>query len=342
MNQPTIYVGASHMRSEHSTIYALDAHTGAEVWRQLLQHTSVSYPVYYETAIYYSTSDGFLCALRANDGSRQWQQQVHHQFPSPPTLASGLAYVCTAGDMVYAFQAADGALRWQQPVRDLVQIRPVATSDRVYVRSKDGSVHALRADDGSFLWRTPGRGETLIMLVATRDIVYLVEPDGGLSALRANDGFPLWHQPTSYSYAGLRDPILSDGILYLIVHDSIHARRVSDGSLVWHVRARGVLSLTAINSRLCVCGGRNTNVEVYALRTGDGSLVWRWRTSFPEGGVTTPVVAYETVYVGIGAADGLYALHVNNGRILWHALSDMGVTTAAAGERMTVESESDV
>jgi hypothetical protein len=49
--------------------------------------------------------------------------------------------------------------------------------------------------------------------------------------------------------------------------------------------------------------------------------------------VTTPVVTHEAVYVGMSATDGLYALHVSNGNILWHTLGDMGVTTAAVGER---------
>ncbi len=58
--------------------------------------------------------------------------------------------------------------------------------------------------------------------------------------------------------------------------------------------------------------------------------------------MTTPVVAHETVHVGNGATDGLYALHANNGSILWHALSEMGVTAAAVGERTTVENEPDM
>jgi outer membrane protein assembly factor BamB len=167
--------------------------------------------------------------------------------------------------------------------------------------------------------------------VATSDVVYLVEPDGGLSALQASDGSPLWHQPTRY--AGLCDPIMHHGMLYLHTHDSLHARRASDGSLLWRVRARGILSLAAMNSLLVACEGGNTTGEVSALRAGDGSLVWRWRTALQEGGVTTPVVTHEAVYVGIGATGGLYALHVSNGSVLWHTLGDMGVTTTAVGER---------
>jgi outer membrane protein assembly factor BamB len=171
----------------------------------------------------------------------------------------------------------------------------------------------------------------LISLVATQDVVYIVEHDRDLTARRASDGSPLWHQPISY--AGLHDPIIHNGLLYLNAHDSIHARRANDGSLRWRFRARGVLSLAATNSTLVACEGRNTICEVYALRAGDGSLLWRWRTSLQEGGVTTPVVTQEAVYVGIGATEGLYALHINNGSILWHTLSDMSVTTAVVGER---------
>jgi hypothetical protein len=257
--------------------------------------------------------------------------QLNHQFPSPPVIFNGLIYVSTR-DAVSALQATDGSLRWQQPVRDLAPIRPVATSERVYARSlRDGSISMLQANDGSLLWRTPSRGEMPISLVATQDVVYLVEPDGGLSARRASDGSSLWHQPTRY--AGLHDPIIHHGILYLNIHDSLHARRASDGSLLWRIRARGILSLAAMNSMLVACEGRNTTCEVSALRAGDGYLVWRWRTSLQEGGVTTPVVTHEAVYVGLGAIDGLYALHVSNGSVLWHTLGNMGVTTAAVGER---------
>jgi outer membrane protein assembly factor BamB len=232
-------------------------------------------------------------------------------------IANGLIYVSTR-EAVYALQAIDGSLRWQHPVRDLVPIRPIITPEQVYARSTDGSIHTLRANDGSLLWRTPSRGEMLISLVATQDVVYIVEHDRDLTARRASDGSPLWHQPISY--AGLHDPIIHNGLLYLNAHDSIHARRANDGSLRWRFRARGVLSLAATNSTLVACEGRNTICEV-------------WRTSLQEGGVTTPVVTQEAVYVGIGATEGLYALHINNGSILWHTLSDMSVTTAVVGER---------
>jgi len=331
MNQLTVYVGAQRMKSRDSFVYALEADTGSLVWRYALHDTSSSFPVASTTGVHVTAGNGSVYALRTSDGSLLWQQQLNHQFPSPPAIINGLIYVSTR-DAVSALQATDGSLRWRHPFRDLAQIRPVATSERIYARSiSDGSISTLQANDGSLLWRTPGRGEMPISLVATQDVVYLVEPDRGLSALRASDGSPLLHQQRSY--AGLRDPIMHNGILYLNTHDSLHARRASDGSLLWRVRARGILSLAAMNSLLVACEGRNTTCEVSALHAGDGSLVWRWRTSLQEGGVTAPVVTHEAVYVGIGATDGLYALHVSNGSVLWHTLGDMGVTTAVVCER---------
>ena len=250
-----------------------------------------------------------------------------------PTVYVGAQRMQSRDSFVYALKADTGSLVWRYALHDTSSSFPVASTTGVYFSAGNGSVYALQANDGAVLWRTPGRGEMPISLVATQDVVYLVEPERGLSALQASDGSPLWHQPSSY--AGLRDPLMHNGILYLNAHDSLHARRARDGSLLWrfHARRRGILSLAALNGMLFVCGGRNTTVEVYALRTGDGSRVWRWRTSLQEGGVTTPDVTHEGVYVGIGASDGLYALHVSKGSILWHALGDMGVTTAAVGAR---------
>jgi len=332
MNQLTVYVGAQRMKSRDSFVYALEADTGSLVWRYALHDTSSSFPVASTTGVYFSAGNGSVYALRTSDGSLLWQQQLNHQFPSPPAIVNGLIYVSTR-DAVSALQATDGSLRWQHPLRDLAPIRPVATSERVYARSiRDGSISTLQANDGSLLWRTPGRRETLTFLAATQDVVYLTALGGELSALRANDGSPLWHQPMHY--AGLHDPIIHHGILYLHADGSIQARQGNDGSLLWRFQIRGNVSLAATNTTLLTSEGRNTTGEVSAWRITDGSLAWRWRTSFDQGGVTVPVVAHEAAYVGIGAAGGLYAFSVNDGGILWHTLGDMSVTTVAVGERM--------
>lgn len=331
MKQPTIYVGAHQRQLRDSFVYALEAATGSLLWRYPLYDVSPSLPVATPTEVYFSASNGSVYALHANDGTLLWQQQVHHQFPSPPVLADGLLYV-TTHDAVLALQATDGSLQWQHPVPTIMPIKPVTASDRIYIRLRDGSVSAMDASSGSLLWRTPSRGGKLISLVATSDVVYLAVLGEELSALQASDGSPLWHQPLHY--ASLHDPIVDHGVLYLNANDRLQARLGSDGSLLWSQHARGGhRSLATISNLLLTCQGRDSTAEISALRTTDGSLVWRWRHTFDQGGVTTPFGAYGTIYVGFGATDGLYALSANDGSVRWHALDDMGVTTAAVSER---------
>ena len=149
--------------------------------------------------------------------------------------------------------------------------------------------------------------------------------------MRSSDGSLLWRQPMRYS--SLHDPIIVQDTLYLHADKSIQARRRSDGSLLWSLQGdRNIsLALAATKSMLFTVEGRKTDGEVLALRAADSSFVWRWRNAIDQGGVTTPVVANETVYVAVGATTGLYALSANNGSVRWHALSDMVVTMAAVG-----------
>lgn len=332
MNSSTVYVGAHKMRSKDGFMYALEVETGSLRWRYALSDASAFYPVATPTGIYFSASNGSIYALRPSDGSLLWQKQVHHQFPSPPVVSNELLYVCT-DDAVSALRVTDGSQQWQRSVEDQTSIRPVIIGDRVFIRSKDGSVSALNAQEGSLLWRVPGNDMQHASLVATPDVVYLTAIGEALSALRASDGSLLWRQPMRYS--SLHDPIIVQDTLYLHADRSIQARRRSDGSLLWSLRGdRNIsLALAATKGLLITVEGRKTDGEVLALRTADSSFVWRWRNTINQGGVTVPVVANETVYVGVGATDGLRALSANDGSVLWHALSDMDVTRAAVGER---------
>lgn len=333
MNQPTIYIGVRQRQSKDSIVCALEAATGLPLWRYPLHDVSPSLPVATPAAVYFSASNGSVYALHADNGTLLWQQQVSHQFPSYPVIANGLLYVMTH-DAILALQMTNGSLQWQHSVPDVMPIRPVIAGDRIYIRLRDGSISTLDANSGSVLWRTPSRSNRPTSLVATPDVVYLAVLGEELSALRASDGSPLWHQPIRYM--SLHDPIMDKGVLYLNADDQLQARRGSDGSLLWSQPARGgQQSLATTSDLLLTCRGRDSTAEVSALRTSDGYLVWRWWRAFDQGGVTTPVVAYGAVYVGIGANGGLYALSINDGSVRWHTLGDMGVTTAAVSERRT-------
>jgi outer membrane protein assembly factor BamB len=325
MDQARIYTGVSSRESNQHSIVALDAYAGTELWQYSLQEDSVSFPVYYDTHIFFSAGNG-LYALQARDGSLVWRQQNRSRY-SPPALSKEFVYVCSEDGTVSAFHVDDGSFYWQVSIQNIAVIRPVLLGDRIYVRSVSGSVYALHASNGSVLWQRQGREQHLIFLAAALDVVYLVEFGRGLSALRASDGTLLWFKPLNV--VGLGDPMVDNGVLYLNTTSDIYAYQLSDGSLLWQVSLSHIISITARNARLFICAGQGTNGEVIALQAKDGASLWRWPTTLSQGGITVPSVAYETVYVGIGATDGLYALDSTTGNARWHALNGKGVTAVA-------------
>ena len=216
---------------------------------------------------------------------------------------------------MYALRSSDGSLLWQRQIHDQTPSPPVLANGLIYVSTGE-AVSALQATDGSLRWQHSVRAP--LSPVASPEQVYARTTNGSIHALRASDGALLWHTPSQE--AMLIRLLTTQDVVYSIDHEKgLVARRASDGSPLWHqpmIQSAGLY-----------------DCEVYGLQAGDGSLLWRWRTSLPKGGMTIPVVTQEAIYIGSGASAGLYALQINNGSILWHALSDLHVTRATVGER---------
>jgi len=162
-----------------SVVCALDAATGAEVWRAPLPLGSYRGAVIQHETLYVNAGPA-LCALDTKSGSLRWR----HQFPavasSPPTLDRDVLYVNITADGAYALSSRDGAVLWRHPLeissgtsRNVGPVGTFASSvvleDAVYVarlgiRAR-GVLFALDARTGAECWHTayPFGGALLAM-----------------------------------------------------------------------------------------------------------------------------------------------------------------------------------
>jgi outer membrane protein assembly factor BamB len=146
-------------------LMALDAKTGAQVWRAPLTGDPYSQPVLAGGNVVLSVDGGWVVALRPQDGAQVWRYQ-------PPNLRVSLSGVDTAGGLLYlatertlyAVDAARGTLRGQRTVdgssdRSHQQYHPALAHGILYLlASNDERVYALRPNDGSTLWEYPDIG----------------------------------------------------------------------------------------------------------------------------------------------------------------------------------------
>jgi outer membrane protein assembly factor BamB len=178
------------------TLVALDAATGAQIWRAPLTGDPYSTPVLAGGHIVLSVDGGWVVALRLQDGTLAWRYQ-------PPNYRVGLSSVDTAGGLLYvvaertlyALDTARGTLRWQRtvdgsPDRSHQQYLPVMAHGILYLLAgNDERVYALRPTDGGTRWEYGDLGYARsYQPVVDAGIVYFVTGYGGVDAVSEADG----------------------------------------------------------------------------------------------------------------------------------------------------------
>jgi outer membrane protein assembly factor BamB len=117
-----VFVTVEHTDTSGTTLYALDAATGATDWSVGLAGTfGFSALAYDGRRVFALNADGVLTAFAAATGHQLWSVQMPVQagvtpsFTAPPTGYDGIVYVSGAG-MVYAVSEAVGIVQWKGSV----------------------------------------------------------------------------------------------------------------------------------------------------------------------------------------------------------------------------------
>lgn len=163
--------------------------------------------------VYVSSGYRFVAALDAGTGAVLWKRSVDAPIHSAPTYADGRVYVSDVDNQLIALDAGTGDPVWNfqaliEPARLLRASSPAVTADAVIAPFSSGELVSLRAANGSQLWsetlsqtnRTnalseirdiPGRP------VVYRDDVYAVSFSGVFAAIDARTGARRWELPVS-------------------------------------------------------------------------------------------------------------------------------------------------
>ncbi|MEU6663115.1 PQQ-binding-like beta-propeller repeat protein [Streptomyces sp. NPDC046821] len=203
-----------------NTAYALNPHTGREVWRYRPAIFGVGTEPGSRIALALRRDSADLTALRLSDGKELWRvpsgmepgDSIQDEFLATviSLTADGrtvLLQQSLANGSFAALDAADGSTRWRARPPAPQQLAPfgdtVFTAAAASVGSDPTAGHgpltAYRLRDGHRQWATGdlGRGFTQI-LHATSDLVLTGTTGGthpGLTAYARADGHQIWHLP---------------------------------------------------------------------------------------------------------------------------------------------------
>jgi outer membrane protein assembly factor BamB len=314
--QGNIYYG-----SRRASVYALNALTGALIWK----YSAASSLVTVTNGIAYVTSSsGTLVALKGTNGRVLWQYQG-----SLVTVTNGIAYVTSSPDTLVALKAFTGSLLWSYQIRSHFLWSPLIVNTSVYLGANDG-LYTLEASHGSLLWHyqtSQGYGlPTSPPPVFVHDTVYYVTYGGTyptwyalVSALKATDGSLLWSYKVDGTDAGVGATVsFVKGKVLVRGYEAYYLQQIAfldpaKGSVIYSHRLDvefhdfflidGVIYLTDYT-------------HVYAIRLSDGTVLWSYQ---PGGGSDRIEVVDQIVYVfeGIYETGPVTAHKATDGTLLW-------------------------
>jgi outer membrane protein assembly factor BamB len=300
---PAVADGRVFVRDRNGTVSAVDAATGAALWRADVGGgpTGIDFaPVVDRGVVYVSGGDWALSqqptvvALDAATGVRRWEGAVGASGLGgfPITVADDDVYI--DGDQFVALDRETGARRWTAPVGNTTTSgysQPSVTADTVFVGGGDGQVHAFDRRTGRPRWSVPagdhstlGAGPTVAVSGA---LVYVVsagtaavpfgddKTSGRLQALDAATGAERWSQPLAGLPAFGSSPAVYGAAVY-VAADELKAFDATTGVPRWSAPSGGTtpysfVPLRVVNGAVLVPGGDG---RLHAVDAATGVPRW--------------------------------------------------------------------
>lgn len=195
-----VVVGNTYYGSTNQDVYALNAKTGALLWKHSTSELALLLTVA-QGNVYFALSGDHAYALNATTGAVVWQSQATFYSVVALFVNNGVLYVET--------------------------------------NTEAGFFTALNATNGTLLWTYMDGNTSSMSFVLVQGVLYIASTLGAsLCAVQVSSGSQIWCHDYSY-YGGVTKPIVT-GSIVTVGYESgtnysyeIDAFNSSNGSLVW-------------------------------------------------------------------------------------------------------------
>lgn len=269
--------------------------------------------------VFVGSAFGQLVALDAASGAEIWRQRFDAPVTGAPTVRGNRVYVVSADSGAYALDAADGKIVWQRvgtpsPSAMTGGPAPAVTDRNVLMPLGTGDLVTLVADNGVELWNRRIAGQrTGIAAAGVTDIsgdpvvvgntVYVGNRSGRVTALDLSSGQPQWT-----AREGAFGPVWPVGGSVFLISDQGELLRLDarTGERIWGVpmarfldeRERRRAEVVAHHGPILAGGRLIVASNDGVMRSFDpvsGALLGA--VEVPGGATTRPIVVGGTLYV---------------------------------------------
>lgn len=213
---PLLLDGVIYCGSSDGGLYALDATTGAKLWRHDAKAPVFSGIGRHGTdTLMFGTMDGSVVLLDRRTRQETLRVKTGGGVVTTPVVAAGRLVVGSRDYMLYAFNLADGSPAWKFSYWfSWIESTPVLADGLLYVGASDYSrVTALDPATGRARWATPVHGMNWGSPLVTTDRIFTgtasqniegtaIAHVGGIMALDRSTGAVLWQLPAAPAPAG--------------------------------------------------------------------------------------------------------------------------------------------
>jgi outer membrane protein assembly factor BamB len=237
----------------------------------------------------YAASGTTVTALNAVTGAQLWQTSLPGTIASTPAVQGSLVitgYDEGRGSFsrvfIVALSSATGAVVWTHRVSgpQLLKASVTTTPRQVYVSLTSGQVLALGIAHGFQLWASPALPGATCDISAPSVSGGLVVVGGGggyVSALHASDGTLAWQDNLGGGCGSSGDnwvPAISGTTVYAGLLSGVAALDLASGAIQWTSPSAGMVFSPLSVTGGTVIAGANNDTEPVALARSDGTVQW--------------------------------------------------------------------
>lgn len=267
--------------------------------------------------VYVTNGVGDAAALDAKTGALVWRVRPGGPLRGAPTVANDNVYVVSQDNQLFALNPADGAVRWTgagavEIAGVFGAASPAAASGTVVAGFSSGELNAYRYENGQGLWQDAlARTSISTTVTSLSDIdadpvidagrVYAVGQGGRMVAIELNTGQRVWE----INVAGIATPwVAGDWIFVVTDQAQLLALSRTTGHIRWMTQLAAFRDAKDKKGRInwagpILAGDRlilaNSAGQLVSVSPADGTLQSTIDTKAPIS--RSPVVANNMLYV---------------------------------------------
>jgi eukaryotic-like serine/threonine-protein kinase len=277
---------------ERGKTVALDATTGAVLWKRPSAGPTASSPALTKRNVIVSSHGGTVTALRQKTGALVWQLHAGVPVESSPVVVRNTVYVGASDGRLFALNATTGKPRWVYDVRARISSSPSVVGGLVCITTyHTGVILCLRRLTGARAWtryfkRDAFRFDSFYSSPSSDGRrIFAASLGGQVVALSARTGHTLWSYHTGgWTYG---TPSVANGRVFVAdLSRNLWAFRSTNGRVLWHKDVGGkVAGPTLVVGNLLFYS--TTDGHTTAVRVQDGHAVWHFRAGEYAPGIAT-------------------------------------------------------